>query len=274
METYLDRIKKIKNEQKLTNDQLAERSGIPLGTLSKILAGMSDSPKLSSMIALCGALGCSLEYIVNGTPENDHNYTLSASEIEMMESYRSLDVWGKRLVDAVIEKEAERTVAMAETERNAEPQPTVKKPSGARILPTPVPLNRYAGEPVARTGKRPIPLYDIPASAGPGFYLENAVAEKIQIPNNEKTAEASYALRISGNSMEPKYHSGDTLLVQDTDSIENGELGIFTLDGDVYFKVYGGDRLISLNPDYAPILLKDYSSVQCRGRVVGRLKRK
>ena len=48
METYLDRIKKVKNEQRLTNDQLAERSGIPLGTLSKILAGMSDSPKLSN----------------------------------------------------------------------------------------------------------------------------------------------------------------------------------------------------------------------------------
>ena len=62
METYLDRIKKLKNEQKLTNDQLAERSGIPLGTLSKILAGMSDSPKLATMIALCGALGCSVEY--------------------------------------------------------------------------------------------------------------------------------------------------------------------------------------------------------------------
>ena len=30
METYLDRIKLLKNEQKLTNEQLAERSGIPL----------------------------------------------------------------------------------------------------------------------------------------------------------------------------------------------------------------------------------------------------
>ena len=31
METYLDRIKLLKNQQKLTNDQLAEKSGIPLG---------------------------------------------------------------------------------------------------------------------------------------------------------------------------------------------------------------------------------------------------
>ncbi|MBE6601589.1 MAG: helix-turn-helix domain-containing protein [Ruminococcaceae bacterium] len=274
METYLDRIKKIKNEQKLTNDQLAERSGIPLGTLSKILAGMSDSPKLSSMIALCGALGCSLEYIVSGTPENDHNYTLSLDEIALIEDYRTLDSWGKSLVDTVLEKEVARTASLSDGVSEEALPAHREKQSVARILPTPMPVNRYAGEPTARTGKRPIPLYDIPASAGTGFYLDNAVAETIKIPNNEKTADANYALRISGNSMEPKYHSGDTLLVQNTDSIESGELGIFTLDGDVYFKVYGGDRLISLNPTYAPILLKEYTSVQCRGRVIGRLKRK
>ncbi|MBE6699888.1 MAG: helix-turn-helix transcriptional regulator, partial [Ruminococcaceae bacterium] len=44
MESYLDRIKLMKNEKKMTNEQLSERTGIPLGTLSKILAGMSDSP--------------------------------------------------------------------------------------------------------------------------------------------------------------------------------------------------------------------------------------
>ena len=274
METYLDRIKKIKSEQKLTNDQLAERSGIPLGTLSKILAGMSDSPKLSSMIALCGALGCSLEYIVSGTPENDHNYTLSSQEIALIEDYRALDSWGKSLIDTVMEKEVARVASLSEEAREEVLPVRAEKQSGAKILPTPIPVNRYAGEPTARTGKRPIPLYDIPASAGTGFYLDNSIAETIRIPNNEKTADANYALRISGNSMEPKYHSGDTLLVQNTDCIESGELGIFTLDGDVYFKVYGGDRLISLNSAYAPIMLKDYTSVQCRGRVIGRLKRK
>ena len=39
METYIDRIKMLKSQKKLTNELLAERSGIPLGTLSKLLAG-------------------------------------------------------------------------------------------------------------------------------------------------------------------------------------------------------------------------------------------
>ena len=277
METYLDRIKRVKNEQKLTNDQLAERSGIPLGTLSKILAGMSDSPKLSNMIALCGALGCSMEYIVNGTPENNNNYMLEASEIELIERYRLLDRWGKAMVETVVAKECER---VAETSAPAESAP-VEKPKTerrAKILEAPARVNRYAGEPLARTGKRQLPLYELPVSAGVGEYvdenLEKAEIGMIRVPHNDKTAEASFALRISGNSMEPKYRNGDVLLVQSTDTIESGELGIFLLDGAGYFKIYDGDRLQSINPDYGPILLKEYSNVQCKGRVIGKLKRK
>ncbi len=269
METYLDRIKQLKNEQKLTNDQLAERSGIPLGTLSKILAGMSDSPKLSTLVALCGALGCSVEYIVSGTPENTNNYMLAADEINLIEAYRTLDVWGKSLVETVLNKARERLSEMSEA-HVASTEPV--KP--AKILRREFTGNRYAGEPSARSGKRRISLFDLPVSAGAGVYLDEASAESISIPDSDKTAEADFALRISGNSMEPKYHSGDILLVQSADAIEDGELGIFLLDGAGFFKIYRGDRLQSLNPDYGPILLKDFADVQCKGRVVGRLRRK
>ena len=74
--------------------------------------------------------------------------------------------------------------------------------------------------------------------------------------------------------MEPKFRDGDILLVEDCDGVQVGELGIFVLDGSGYFKKFGGDRLISLNPEYAPILLKDFSDIHCTGRVVGKLRRK
>ena len=48
---YIDRIKKIKSERKITNDMLSDMTGIPLGTLSKILAGISDSPKISNILS-------------------------------------------------------------------------------------------------------------------------------------------------------------------------------------------------------------------------------
>lgn len=272
METYIDRIKKLKSEKKMTNDSLAEKTGIPLGTLSKLLAGMNESPKLSNIVAICNALDCSVEYIVTGAPENTNNYTLSAEEIAFIESYRRLDRWGKGLLDTVLAKECERAEAIDEAEKPTAEE-TPKPSTGGRILRPVSTAGRYAGAQV-KGGKRPIKLYELPVSAGVGMYLDDARAEVVSIPVSEKTAEADYALRISGDSMEPKYHNGDVLLIRNADSVEIGELGIFLLDGSGFFKAYGGDRLLSLNPEYGPILLKDFADVQCKGRVIGKLRRK
>ena len=113
----------------------------------------------------------------------------------------------------------------------------------------------------------------MPVSAGPGVYIDDSTTEEISIPDNEKTATCDFALRVSGNSMEPIYHNGDLILIEDCDSVEVGELGIFVLDGDGYFKKFGGDRLISLNPEYADILIRSFSEAVCCGRVIGKLKR-
>ena len=268
METYIDRIKQMKSVRKLTNDRLSELSGIPLGTLSKLMAGMNESPKLSNIVAICNALDCSVDYIVTGNPENTNNYTLSQDEIRLIEQYRALDRWGRELTDEIVSREKDRVASLQGEEVFAE-----KPSSPARVLKPIKSAGRFAGA-QARTGKRTVMLYELPVSAGVGVYLDNSRAERVSIPNSEKTAEADYALRISGNSMEPKYHNGDVLLVQNTESVEIGEAGIFLLDGNGFFKIYGGDCLISLNPNYEPILLKDFSDVQCRGRVIGRLRRK
>ena len=235
--TYIDRIKKIKSEKKITNDRLSEMTEIPLGTLSKILAGIIDSPKLSNIVAICAALECSVDYILTGIPENTNNYTLNESEMDLIENYRKLDEHSRELVSMVISKESERKA-------------------------------------VVNNNDRSISLYDLPVSAGTGVYLFETEATSINIPDNQETALADYALRIKGNSMEPKYRDGDVLLVEECDSVEYGELGIFMLDGEGYFKKFGGDRLISLNPEYNDILLKNFGEVACCGRVVGKLKRK
>ena len=275
---YIARIKKIKSERKITNEKLSDLTGIPLGTLSKILAGISDSPKLSNMVLIADALGCTLDYIVSGTPENTNNYTLSAEEIAFIEDYRQLDGHGRELVSMVAHKELDRVGMVAEQTSasvvRARSTKTVQKTTqSAKILPvfTSAPAASAAAADFAR---RSVLLYDLPVSAGPGVYLDDSIAEEISIPSNERTASTDFALRISGNSMEPKYHDGDIVLVEDTDSVEIGELGIFVLDGNGYFKKYGGDRLISLNADYGDILLRDYAEAVCCGRVVGKLKRK
>ncbi|MBR6680091.1 MAG: helix-turn-helix domain-containing protein [Clostridia bacterium] len=264
---YIERIKKIKSEKKITNEKLSELTGIPLGTLSKITAGISDSPKLSNIVSIADALGYSLDYIVKGIPENNHNCTLSKDELALIERYRELDVHSRELVSMVVEKESQRVVtplanelvyrSLSKSERSEPKQAT------AKVI-----------EPRTIGAKRTIMLYNLPVSAGTGVYLDDTEADTITVTDNERTRTADFALRISGDSMEPRFHDGDVVLVEDTDSVEVGELGIFVLDGNGYFKKYGGDRLISLNPDYGDILLRGYTEMVCCGRVVGRLKRR
>ncbi len=265
---YIDRIKKIKSSKKITNEQLSEMTGIPLGTLSKIMAEISDSPKFSNILSICEALGCSVNYIVTGEPDNDNNYTLESGEIRLIENYRQLDTHGRELVALVLNKETERITKASYGIGTEVPAKT------AKILTPKKPKNTYIPSSAAINGRRPIPLYDMPVSAGVGIYLDSEVTDEINIPDTAKTQLAKYALRISGNSMEPKYHNGDILLIQECESVEVGELGIFVLDGSAYFKQYGGDRLISFNPEYGDILLKDFTSAECYGRVVGKLKKK
>lgn len=262
---YTGRIKKIKSERKITNDMLADMTGIPLGTLSKILAGISDSPKLSNIVAICEALGTSLDYIVKGVPENSNNYMLEDGEMRLVENYRRLDNHGKELIALVVDKEMQRVIG-SEYESGKSAKVFTEAELRARL--------ESVNTEKAHLGKRPVLLYDLAVSAGVGEFLDASTASEIYIPENPRTAEADFALKISGNSMEPKYRDGDILLVSDCDSVEVGEPAIFVLDGSGYFKIYGGDRLISLNKNYGDIMLKDFQTVWCGGRVIGKLKRK
>ena len=116
-----------------------------------------------------------------------------------------------------------------------------------------------------------LPYYPQSASAGNGNYLFESSSEWRNVPKNSKTEEADFILMISGNSMLPKFSDGDIVLVKKTPSIFEGEIGIFYIDGDAFIKQMGNGELISLNPDYPNISLKNCNDVRCFGQVIGVL---
>ena len=88
-----------------------------------------------------------------------------------------------------------------------------------------------------------------------------------------------FGLIIKGDSMEPRMTSGDVVIVRSQDYAETGDIAIVLVDGEVATckkikKTPQGLMLISLNPAYEPILLKNFEEIVCCGRVVGKLKRK
>jgi transcriptional regulator with XRE-family HTH domain len=54
-------INKLKRQKGLSSERIVHLSGVPIGTLNKILNGETKNPKLETMFALARALECSVD---------------------------------------------------------------------------------------------------------------------------------------------------------------------------------------------------------------------
>lgn len=118
-----------------------------------------------------------------------------------------------------------------------------------------------------------LPFYRIPASAGTGNWLfDETPVEYTNVPKTEKTSAADFMLEVRGDSMQPKFFDGDCVLVKQTNSIYEGEIGVFILNNESYIKKMGRKELISLNPAYQPIKLREYDDIRCAGKVIGTVE--
>ena len=116
---------------------------------------------------------------------------------------------------------------------------------------------------------RRIPFYTQVATAGFGNYLDDADA---QLRELEAPEEASFAVKISGDSMEPLIHDGDIVFVHLQAELASGEIGIFSYNGESFCKVWdnrtGIPKLVSLNKNYPPIYLKSSDRLITHGKVL------
>lgn len=246
MDQFTEKIKELKARRGMTTKDLSVESGVPLGTLNKLLAGIIEEPKLSTAAALAKALGTS----VGALTGDDEDFPAADDEKKLLHDYRAADEYGKALVRKVAEMESGRTADSGEEK------------------------SLRATDAAHDSAIVTLPLYLLPVSAGTGTFLDSADAETIDVRAGAFTEQADFALRVSGNSMEPRFRNGDIVLVHQQNNVLFGELGIFIADGEGYFKRYMGDRLHSLNPDYPDIPLRRFDEFFCCGKVVGHMKKK
>lgn len=118
---------------------------------------------------------------------------------------------------------------------------------------------------------RLIRLYDLPASAGTGQFLDGENYSEVEAGLDTPGA-ANFGIRIAGNSMEPRYLDGQVAWVKKSEMLSDGEIGIFLLNGEAYIKkLYvreDGVSLISLNPDYKPIHVTENDTFITIGKVL------
>lgn len=118
---------------------------------------------------------------------------------------------------------------------------------------------------------RVLPLYTLAASAGTGQFLDGDDCEPIDA--SAAPAEADFAVRIAGDSMEPEIEDGQIVWVRRRETLESGRVGIFVVGGMAYCKRLHVDEkgacLASANPRYSPIELTPETEYRVCGEVVG-----
>ena len=59
-----------------------------------------------------------------------------------------------------------------------------------------------------------MPVSELPVSTGLGAFLESEMFQQIQVPASSVPAGAEFGIYVSGDSMEPRYHSGQIVWVK------------------------------------------------------------
>lgn len=269
------RIKELRAEKGLSMRQVSIELGIPYTTYISYEKGDRE-PNSEMLIRLADFFNCSVDYligrsdiritddvldVINGIDsdlleksgnlynaqilQNERDSQLSTEElflesasqkeIEHIVKYRTLDGYGKKAVDDLLETEYARCTEIKE-------------------------------EPKIIT----LPMAELKASAGTGQWLgDDEYTERLNVVDTPEARKANVIIEVSGDSMEPLYHDGDTVLVKLQPSIEQGEIGIFIVDGCGYIKKLGYNELISVNEDYDNIPLNEYNNVTCVGKAIG-----
>ena len=126
------------------------------------------------------------------------------------------------------------------------PQSYVKEP----------PITPYTAASRQKDGIKKLRLYDARVSAGSGDFLDSDYYTTIEV-SEEEARGADFAVTVSGDSMEPLFRDRDIVFVHRQETLENGEIGIFSLDNKAYIKKFNNVGfavfLMSLNPRYLPI---------------------
>ncbi len=183
----------------MTQRELGERIGVRHNAVSS-WESATNAIDPDQMIRICQALDISPADLFGRYIEREGP---AFEELEWLKKYRSLDAHGQELVTLVMEKELSRL-------KQSEPEEL----------------------PAAKT--RIIPLFGTSAAAGPAEPDTGNPFEEYEVPADSR---ADFAVRITGDSMEPYLHDGEIALCVKRPS-EIGEVCVMMVNGALLVKQY------------------------------------
>lgn len=229
---FIQQLKRLLAQNDYSQAELARYVGVKNNTVSDWI-NKGTSPKIEHLYRIAEFFNVSHDVLMTGESKSS---PLPDDELELLTYYKELP-----------EREQQRLIgrasALAEVykEQVEEPKPPI------------ISINCSQNRVSAGIGEE---LFD---------YEQWDTVDVIETPVSRK---ADFMLIVDGESMSPKFHDGDHVLVRQQPAVELGQIGIFYVDGKGYIKKYDGDYLLSLNPDYDDIYIVD-RDIRCFGLVLG-----
>lgn len=84
----------------------------------------------------------------------------------------------------------------------------------------------------------PVKVFTTPAAAGSGSFLNGEDYEMIDFDPDNIPEGTDFGIRVSGDSMLPRYVSGQIVFVEQCRELYPGEIGVFVYNGNAYIKQY------------------------------------
>lgn len=231
-----ERIAFYREKRGMGQKELAVAAGVTANSVSNWENGRSR-PDVNLLPSICTALGITLYELFD---ISDPKPELTEKQKKLIEGYERLSPGHRSAVEGLI-----TSLAAAEESENC-PE--------LRVL-------MYFSRTLA-------------AGIGDPTEFEES-AEPVYLYATALSRQADCIFRINGDSMEPKFHSGQEVLVQrirDNGNMKYGEIGAFIVGNETYIKKYEPDGLHSLNPDYPVMHFEDEEAVYLIGRVIGTLE--
>lgn len=216
--------------------QFALDIDMPYSTIDTMLKKGIGKAGVLNVIKICNELGIDTDALADGyiKEKTVSDIPMTVSEINHIKKYRSLSEYDKETVNGLVNRLSDKPTEFVQ------------------LMPPII-----------------VPYYGKVASAGTGqFVFDDIPPEMIEIENCMDNMHVNFAIGVNGDSMEPTYSDGDTLLVKKQDSINIGEIGIFMIDGEAFVKELGDGVLISHNKDYEDKKINE--NTVCLGKVIGK----
>lgn len=95
-------------------------------------------------------------------------------------------------------------------------------------------------------------------AAGLPIFADDNIIDYEEIPTEMAKNGEYFALKIHGDSMEPRIYNNDIVIVRKQDDVDNGDIAIVIVNGDLgtckkVIKHSSGISLVSLNSKYEPM---------------------